>query len=452
MVQRQTLIYLVIFAGCGKTTTELSRDGLPPKVARLVAGLEPMLAECPERVWLSASAHFHQSQVLFISNVEGQAFLWNDQVGGRHTPPRITAVDVASLEASWRSPSFTTGDFHGAPTLAVNLDQPEDLALSLALHEGFHALSGQAAWPFTRQGARETPYPEDWRPWYERSQLEHSLHAVALSDGQDSLGAAAHWLGQFAADAADRKEELRTTDVLEGSAQFATVMGLALADVGCAAGESTLRRAALRKLDTISVPELSYPLGAAAGVTLRRLGTVGWQNAIEHGQAPADVLLAKVTPQPQGDDAAAMQAAQLEVEARNAATANELEPLLARTQSPDFARLVLDQRLVRGAMTLSGYYRLTHVPGHLRALNDVSATFVISMTGAALQLEAYSVLQGVPNPCESMSETAYTVAIPKSALTQAADGVSSSLRNVAFMKVKVTERVDEQGLSWLCLN
>src|SRR5690606_30176694 len=110
-------------------------------------------------------------------------------------------------------------------------------AVSLALHEGFHYLSGQGGWPVGNPGSRDTAYPEDWRPTFLRNQLVTSLVSELIGDGSVGLGGPAHWLSLYATEFPDLKEAIRSTDVREGSAQYATAVMTALGELGCGASE-----------------------------------------------------------------------------------------------------------------------------------------------------------------------------------------------------------------------
>lgn len=431
---------------------EVTREELPPRVERLVRAVEPGMFECPDRVWPGAGAYYRTGRILFVSRADNKAWLVDGRFLDDEGRPALSVLDASTLDESW-SAAFNFGQLDGIRTLGVSLDAAapsEDLwrdrAVSLALHEGFHFLAGQGAWPVGNPGSRDTSYPEDWRPTFYRNQLVVSLVSELIGDGSVGLGGPAYWLSKYATEFPELKEAIRSTDVKEGSAQYATAVMTALAELGCDASEEALwaRVHANVRRFLVSAP---YSLGFLSGFLLREQGAPGWEAKVMTGVTPTDLLLSEVTPVVQKENEQLVAEAKRDTDARNAVVAQELEPLVDRMAGEDFYRVVVPAASMAGSFGTTGFYQLVNEPGAPRAIRHLRATFVTG--GSSIDVRSWSVLRVRPTPCQTTLNN-YVIALPKSAVTSEGATFSSTFPQVTFANLRATERTDEAGLSWLC--
>ena len=186
------------------------------------------------------------------------------------------------------------------------------------------------------------------QPRYLRAALASSLLANARGGGDDAaLAAAAFWQDRFVTEHLADAQAIRGTDIIEGTAEYATFVGSALVQHGCAASDATLVQTMLADLDEfVYVPTFDggsepYQLGLLAGIGARLRGdrAAGWEGRVELGETPVEVLISDTAPVAQVDDASLNTAALIAVDASNLAIAEEVTPLLARMASADHVRL-----------------------------------------------------------------------------------------------------------------
>ena len=300
---------------------------LPARIANLQRAFDTALSECADRVWPGSAASYRSSQILLVSVEEGTAYLWNDQreaANGR--PTQLSLVEITELGSEWLT-TFNSGTLFGFPTVGVSLDETaevneayaavgvqrwHDFAVELTLHEAFHIIGSQPRWARPGGGgSRSIPYPEIAEPRYLRAALASSLLAHVRDGGSDTtLSAAAFWQGRFVTEHGPDADAIRGTDIDEGTAEYATVVGSALVEHGCAASEATLVQTMVAHLDEfVDVARFDgssepYQLGLLAGIGARVRGTrlAGWEGRVELGQTPVEVLVAGTVALAQTDD------------------------------------------------------------------------------------------------------------------------------------------------------
>lgn len=452
----------------GDESTDGTTGGEPlTRVEKILAGLDVAMYECPERIWPDVEDNYRSRQVVLASEAENMAWVWNYQ-GAPGEPPVVTKGPLDSLDPEWTS-FFNVGFLGIAPALGISLDGTQeineailaeggvvwpDFASALTYHEGFHFLSDQNDWN-TGGGSRSSPYPAPWEPRYLRARLKQALLTAAQGDGS-ALGGAAYWHGRLLAEHGEEMNSIRAYDCTEGSAEYVSLMMSALAELGCAADEAELVALATSHLEDGSFVSLTgfdvgrepYDLGVVAGMVLRGSGVSGWELKVEQGDAPADQLLAGVSPEMQPEDPALEAEAQAAIAADNEAVGQKIDPLLANMEDPTYTRIVVSQNWISGSFGLGGFYYLADDP----ALSDVWLTFSATLTAASaiVEVSGHTIFADVVTPCALSGGGSIVLVVPTADITLAGDSASIGNATVAFDGLGVEATMDAEMLPWLC--
>lgn len=452
----------------GDESTDGTTGGEPlTRVEKILAGLDVAMYECPERIWPDVEENYRSRQVVLASELENTAWVWNYQ-GVEGEPPVVTKGPLDSLDPEWTS-FFNVGFLGTAPALGISLDGTQeineailadggivwpDFASALTYHEGFHFLSDQNDWT-TGGGSRSSPYPAPWEPRYLRARLKQALLTAALGDGA-SLGGAAYWHGRLLAEHGEEMDSIRAYDCTEGSAEYVSLMMSALAELGCEADDAELVALATSHLEDGSFVSLTgfdvgrepYDLGVVAGMILRGSGVDGWELKVEQGDAPADQLLAGVSPEMQPEDPALEAEAQAAITADNEAVGEKIDPLLANMKDPTYTRIVVSQNWISGSFGLGGFYYLADDP----ALSDVWLTFSATLTAASaiVEVSGHTIFADVVTPCALSGGGSIVLVVPTADITVAGDSASIGNATVAFDGLGVEATMDAEMLPWLC--
>jgi hypothetical protein len=459
------------FAACGSSAPAPQRD----RIANLKRALDTALFECPDRVWPGTAAGYRASQVLLVSPEAGTAYLWNDQ---REAPtgqsPPMTLLATADLDPEWLG-TFNIGTLFGFPTLGVSLDETarinerfdaagatrwHDYAVGLTLHEAFHFLGTQQLWPAAGVvGTRSIPYPQPFEPRFLRAALASSLLTHLRDGGGDAtLAAAAFWQGRFVTEHAADAEAIRNTDIDEGTAQYAEVIGSALFERGCAASEAVLMEAVLAHIDEFVNVRLfdggyePYQLGLLAGLGARLRGAplAGWEGRVESGETPVQVLVGDTAAVAQTDDPNLSFGARTAVETSNSEVAAEVTPLLARMTSADHVRLPVPVQWTVGSFRLSGFVHLVDEPGVPEVLLKYQATH--QMPGGPTITVAQTIVNAVPEACSTSPVPMRIATFPAAAFTTdiTTGRFTLSSTEVSFTGLPAQLVQDAAGLTWMC--
>lgn len=440
------------------------------RIEKILKALGVSMYECPERIWPNVEYNYRHRQVLIVSESMNLAWLWNDQET-KGEPPGVIMGKLDTLPVEWNS-VFNVGVLQGVPTLGISYDYTgevnadfemagtsvwPDFAVVLSFHEGFHFLSDQDNWN-DGSGSRTAPYPEPWEPRYLRAALINSLRDEALGMGP-GLGAAAHWYGRLQAEHGPEMQQSRRYDITEGSAEYASLMMSALAELGCAASDAELLELAKSHLldgvflslaDAFDPGREFYDLGVVSGLLLRGSGKVAdWELAVEDGAAPVELLLAGVPPAPQPDDPALQAEAQAAVAKRNEAVGMEIEPMLDRMASADHTRVALDFNWLAGSFGVGGFYYLVEDPMQPEVFLNFSATFD-PPSGVLIDVDSLTSLTGIATPCALGAGSTIVVTVPNAALAVMNGKATSTDPKVAFADLEVEATTDMNGLPWLC--
>lgn len=449
-------------------TADATTGGEPlTRVEQILAGLDVAMYECPERVWPDVEDNYRARQVVLASESENMAWVWNYQ-GVDGEPPVVTKGPLDSLPPEWTS-YFNVGFLGVAPAVGISLDATQenndsviagggtlwpDYASVLAYHEGFHFLSDQDDWS-TGGGSRSAPYPAPWEPRYLRAQLKRAL--LAEAQGEDkTLAAAAYWHGRLLAEHGEEMGAIRSYDCTEGSAEYVALMMSALAELGCEASDEELLALATSHLaDGIFVDATGfdvgrepYDLGVLAGLILRGSGAQGWELKVEKGDAPADQLLAGVSPADQPEDPALEAEVEATIAENNMKVGLEIEPLLAHMKDPAYTRIVVSQGWIEGSFGLGGFYYLADDPLE----TDVWLTFSATLTpgSAVVEVMGLTILADVITPCALSGSGSIVLAVPTADITLAGGTATIGSATLAFDGLAVEATMDGDMLPWLC--
>ncbi len=436
------------------------------RIEQILADLTIGMYECPDRVWPGDAAENYRSrQVLLSSVMENQGWLWNDQVA-EGEPPVVSMGPLDGLPPEW-SATFNVGTINGVPTLGISLDETQeineayemlgmppyrDFASILTFHEAFHFLSDQNDWNVPG-GSRATAYPEPWEPRYLRAELKRSLRA-SLEDGAD-YGAAAHWQSRWLADFPEESAAIRSYDVTEGGAEYASIVSSVLSVLGCEATEDELMTEAIANLDGafqgtgFSPGREAYDLGVLSGLLLRRDEVAGWEDEQENGTPPVEQLLEGVTPEEQPEDAALQGEVQDEVDARNVQVGMEIDPMLEALTSPDYYRVVVSFNWIAGSFGVGGFYFLADVEGNPDVILTLSA-MLTPPSGVAIDLAGETSLVGVDTPCSLSAGPTIVLTLPVEDVEVKGGLATSTADTATFMGLEVETAIDPDGLEWLC--
>jgi hypothetical protein len=331
--------------------------------------------------------------------------------------------------------------------------------VALTLHEAFHFIGSQPGWfAAGGVGTRSIPYPQMAQPRYLRAALASSLLAHVRGGGDDAaLAAAAFWQNRFVTEHPADAEAIRSTDINEGTAEYATIVGSALVQHGCAASEATLVQTMLAHLDElVNVASFDggfepYQLGVLAGIGARLRGdrAAGWEGRVELGKTPVEVLIGDTAPVAQVDDASLATAAVIAVDASNLAIAEEVTPLLARMASADHVRLPIPSEWGIGAFGVAGFVNLVDEPGRPEVLLEYSATHRVPDGGPTIKVQ--QTVMDIPAPaCGSSPQAMRIATFPTAAAVAATGQFSVSSTEVSFSGLSADLVQDAAGLSWMC--
>lgn len=437
------------------------------RIEKIIDALDVAMYECPDVVWPGTSASYHAAQVLFVSESEGNAWLWNDQTAAGGGTPAVREIPYADLAPEWQS-TFNVGVFEGVPTLGISLDETQltndaveeagieqwrDFAITLAFHEGFHFLSGQSDWN-VGQGSRVIPYPEPWEPRYLRAAYATSLAALLPLEGDIDLGPSEFWRVRLMAEHPADMNAIRAYDCTEGSAELAAAMMNAIVDLGCDAAPLDLSNAVAQHLEEFApIVHFSggrepYDLGVLAGSILRGAAVPGWEAETETGTPPHQFLLANATPSTQPDDRELQAGAQAAAEQRTIAAGMEIEPMLERMVDPELYRIPLPFDWIAGSFSLGGFYYLAEAEGQPPLMLKYDALHQ-TPGGTLIDVMGLTSLYDVPHPCAGLGP-AIIVTVPIADV--AIDGMlyTSSDPIVTFADLPAVEATDADDLPWLC--
>lgn len=447
------------------TGTETGGAELPPRIQHIVDALTMGMYECPERSWPGIEAAMRGSQVMLVSQSDDIAYLWNDQSLPMEERPGVTLIEGSELSVDWFG-FFNVGTWNGAPTIGISLDitgmlnpllMPwhDDFAISLAFHEGFHFLSGQLEW-MLEPGRRSGPYPEQWEQRYLRAELAYTLQAQLLGLPAVALGPAAFWQQRLLSEQTAAMQDIASTDIYEGTANYVESRMSAVFELGCEASEEALVQTVADHLDEwVSIVGYDggsepYELGVLAGNLMDYEGLApGWKSSVQGGVTPVDELVSGVAPMVTPDDAALQAEVQGVIDARNASVGMEVEPLLARIASDQNYRVALPFSWLAGSFSTTGFYYLADDPAEPEVILEFSA--LLESPGGVQVDVSQTVFDSIPSPCTIVGGSYVVATIPIADVSEPMPGEFTGMTSaLTFVDYPATIVDDGAGLPWLC--
>ena len=185
-----------------------------------------------------------------------------------------------------------------------------DKAFSLLVHEAFHVCDqSHKHWEKVDELKKgvdrfsqktEGCTPRKYRA-YIRHYLEKALKKGINSDGyKTALQKAAWWNKEYRKKFPEEFKLANIGDIVEGSAEFATVRAKALREKGCQAREEELQKAYSKHYfkgrgrypKVLETPDSeAYNIGSLASALLEKSSSPGWHKKIEEGVSPVQLLL-----------------------------------------------------------------------------------------------------------------------------------------------------------------
>jgi|GEM_PF-6602808 len=264
------------------------------------SALKVSMINNPEKVWPGYS--WSEVQVLLVDRSSRTAHVWNRENRGE-----TKEIDYDWVPEKFRVRGCRFGEWDWKKTVAVTLDEPgytSGQITELVCRAGFQNIV-QPGW---KRNGREVG--GDWRPRYLRRMVMKSLYSALVYSNQYSLRKAVFWHNAYSTKFPDDCSSVRSSDILEGSAEFAGIFGAALGLSGAGAStarlyekvRSLIKSAWKEKYDNpgyYAAPSLaeSCAIGAMAGIMLDKMGATSWKEDVtEDRLAPMEILARYVKP------------------------------------------------------------------------------------------------------------------------------------------------------------
>lgn len=438
----------LVFVSAAVLAPGCALEGPDARVEAIADRIGPAMFQCPERVWPSSRDGLRASQVVLESGASDRAFV----VRPAGATWLLEPTRRGDLPLALRTSTFGIADWDGVPTLAVSLDgdRTDVEVAELALHEGFHGLSGQRIWVASPGAARGTPYPGDPLPRYLREELERSLRALVIDGRAEARSEARFWLDRHEAEAPSDAMRSRDYDRREGSARYFELVGSVIGALGCRATDEMLDAEIVAQLPRFlseghDAGLEPYDLGVLAGVLLRSDRAVAWELDVEEGATPAARTLMGVTATPVPNDVVLLGEIEASVEAADAASAAALEPFLTALTDPSVVRVALPAAWTLGSIRATGFALLVEVPDEPQAVLGYSAE--LRGPDGPIHADAATVLwPSAATPCGGV---AFYALVPAEEIVVEGELRWAATPTVSFEGVAFTE-VSEDAFTWLC--
>jgi hypothetical protein len=191
---------------------------------------------------------------------------------------------------------------------------------------------------------------------------------------------------------------------------------------------------------------------AGLAARMRGEGAAGWQARVERGETPVDVLIGNVAPVVQVDDPALIAAAGTAVDASNRAISEEVTPLLARMQSPDYVRLAIPTGwMTVGSFGVAGFVTLVEEPDSPQVLLRYRATHQTPEAGSTITV-AQTVIDTRAEACGAVPIPMRVATFPAGAAIADTTTGRFTLNSpeLSFAGLPVDLIQDAAGLTWMC--
>jgi hypothetical protein len=286
----------------------------------MLDGLSRVMNHCPDRVW--PGYRWDKFHVVEITK-DGRGYVMAGKTGN------IVELAPEQIPESAKISPYAFFKIAGTLGMSINAEvdasqteeagqprpSPAEIllgAIDLAAHEAFHQVR-QPSWP-ERKGARGTLVPIEASPRiYRRALFDRMKEALVDPSLRDEkLGQAKFWFEKWKREF-PREAEM-STDLSEGTAQYAGLITMALSELGCSSPENELRERMLKivtnapgsfrsgkffktaSADSFALDSEGYDLGGLATFLLRfDLAQAGWEKKAESGVSPLDLLFAGIS-------------------------------------------------------------------------------------------------------------------------------------------------------------
>ncbi|MER2490599.1 hypothetical protein [Catenovulum sediminis] len=448
---------LVMLAACDSSETieaeYVGNYDTPP----LIQALDAPLTECPERVWASASQNFKQSEVLVIDRPRGikNAFHW------QAIDKSVNNVELEFLDPQWFL-LYNFGYYFGKKTVGLNaLEISHHLRsdgstywkhdVHLLFHELFHYFA-QENWLIDSH-ERGDVYPLHWQPRYLRTKLIYALQE-ALSNKSD-LSEAKYWYRRYLQEHPEEAVVTNVFDNIEGTAEYAGYVMLALAEYGCNISEEQLIKNINDNIIafdyTLTSNLESYRLGLLSGLLLRERSNENWQVQVENGVPLVGILLKNIPEKYVSYDTELANKISEDVAYENGLLHMKFSPAINTFKNPEYYRLSLSAESLN-FFQMSGAYFINNEAN----INKITADFEGDlMLGGDVIIEANGIqLIEVKNtPCrEGFDINQFIFPIHKDEIKfDELERVAFSNSALTFKDLKI-DKVNVDGYQWLCIN
>ena len=466
-----TLIALLTWGSAVVSSSSTAADSSPssartvsPSNEKIAARLTQALG-CAGRIWPGWRAE--KLHVLVIDVSAKNAILLTGAASNSHSgriKHEVTSVpyQVVPNQFDQSGPGFA---FTSWPNLgrilavhhSASNEAELDRVIEITVHEGFH-LTGQGG--FLRP--ERTPvrsvqrYPEEAFARYIRHEIMISLSRASAGEPLDAV---AYWANELVAKRGSGT--LRLIDRIEGSAEYVAALGIAIAEHGCTADDSTLAARALAHAslkwhrwltDPIRPNEVTEAvvIGLYAGLLLQNSQRGGWQKTVQNGQSLLDLAIEGVTPVPQEINNELLGRIEAIVAARNAETRSHVDALNESLRSPHHVVMSIPAVRIGPAVGPQGIFSYVGDQGkNVEIIPKIRAAPLLGSQGGTLALRDTDVRFEADTPCGSARQLVFPVK-RESVTRRSDDRVDVAEQGIEGKDIKVVNR-DREGVHWLCV-
>lgn len=238
-------MFVIALSAISCASTPKTRTPASETALSVAASLEQVRL-CSARIWPGFQMDSYRILLMQPSRQRGQ--FWE---------PGQALRDLSNEEAKSVQPdgsyNFIT-NFRGDRAVSVNIERfnagasAAMSAFKTAFHEGFHFLyQMKAPWAAYFVSADRKPNVDRVEALYSRQMLIHAMKKALL--GQQGWGEAVSWWQRW--EKTGEAPETRWSDITEGTAYYAELVGSLLAEAGCEISESDLMKRALEQVPSL---------------------------------------------------------------------------------------------------------------------------------------------------------------------------------------------------------
>lgn len=300
--KRLGILALVLGLFIGPLPVSSEGPSTPISTDAFVKGLEQRITDnwaLIEKVWPGADYAKHKLLLFYVDdNLEVQD-AWQIGVGGHQQLTPDSYKDIAVPTPG----GYAQVNFEGAPSIAMSID---DFSLSQAreLEQTFLTATHELVHFYHQddmlnqaEGTRAQAFPLDPKPRVYRHMLYQNLiNAFDRPANRDAyLGKAKYWLDVWQKEYQKESDDIRSTDILEGTAKYIENMGSFIGEN--LSGEPFDAKAStliVRDEPFPSADAESYELGYVAGLLLDKTQPEWKKDFYKSGKSLVEMLLMPV--------------------------------------------------------------------------------------------------------------------------------------------------------------